>query len=144
MAGNQSPLFLVLAYLIGMLGRVERLEAENAYLRDEVQALRARLRLAGPTEEDGWVPGNLENSVVSPNQDRVSAPAARAILTRGDLRRLERENIRRALEASGWRVSGPRGAAALLGMKPTTLASRIRALGVARRPRGRVQAIPEL
>lgn len=36
----------------------------------------------------------------------------------------ERQHILQALEATGWRVSGPRGAAVLLGMKPTTSLSR--------------------
>jgi transcriptional regulator with GAF, ATPase, and Fis domain len=46
---------------------------------------------------------------------------------------LERRNLRRALEASGWRVAGDRGAAKLLGMNPSTLSSRMKALGI-RRP----------
>ncbi len=41
-----------------------------------------------------------------------------------------------ALEKSGWRVSGPSGAARLLGVKPTTLADRIKKLGL-RRPGGK-------
>jgi formate hydrogenlyase transcriptional activator len=51
-----------------------------------------------------------------------------------DLQQLERKNILRALEASGWRVAGKDGAAALLGMNPSTLNSRIRALKI-QRPR---------
>ena len=38
----------------------------------------------------------------------------------------------RALEAACWRVTGEGGAAGLLGMKPTTLSSRMKALGIAR------------
>ena len=49
------------------------------------------------------------------------------------LRDIEREVIERVLEHTAGRVSGPRGAAAILGMKPTTLDSRIRKLG-ARKP----------
>jgi DNA-binding NtrC family response regulator len=55
------------------------------------------------------------------------------ILTRGELRQREKESIASALASAGGRVSGPRGAAALLGMRPTTLYSRITALGI-RRP----------
>jgi len=54
----------------------------------------------------------------------------RRLLTMGDLKRLEREAIQAALEASGGKVFGPGGAAELLEMKPTTLASRIKALGL--------------
>jgi formate hydrogenlyase transcriptional activator len=44
----------------------------------------------------------------------------------------EREHILRALEATNWVLSGPRGAAVRLGMKRTTLQSRMRKLGVVR------------
>jgi transcriptional regulator with GAF, ATPase, and Fis domain len=53
-------------------------------------------------------------------------------LTRAAMRRQERENLARALAQTGGKVSGPGGAAELLGMKPTTLASRLKALGLAR------------
>ncbi len=46
-------------------------------------------------------------------------------------RRREKANLRAALEAAGGKVYGREGAAALLGIKPTTLASRLRALGIA-------------
>jgi transcriptional regulator with GAF, ATPase, and Fis domain len=45
----------------------------------------------------------------------------------------ERRAIVRALETTGWRISGGRGAAALLGLKPTTLHAKMKRLGV-RRP----------
>jgi len=54
------------------------------------------------------------------------------ILTVEQMRRLERENILRALEASQWRVSGKEGAAHSLGIPPSTLNSRMRALGIKR------------
>jgi formate hydrogenlyase transcriptional activator len=56
-------------------------------------------------------------------------PAARELLT---LEAAEREHILRALEATRWVLAGPRGAAAKLGMKRTTLQSRMRKLGVTR------------
>jgi transcriptional regulator with GAF, ATPase, and Fis domain len=45
----------------------------------------------------------------------------------------ERERILTALERSGWRVRGPNGAAAALGLKPTTLETKMLRLGI-RRP----------
>jgi transcriptional regulator with GAF, ATPase, and Fis domain len=45
---------------------------------------------------------------------------------------VEREHILSALEESGWRVRGPHGAAAKLGLKPTTLEARMAMLGVKR------------
>jgi formate hydrogenlyase transcriptional activator len=45
----------------------------------------------------------------------------------------ERQHILRALRQTEWRIAGPKGAAAILGMKRTTLQARMRKLGV-RRP----------
>ena len=46
----------------------------------------------------------------------------------------EREIIEKVLAHTGGRVSGPRGAARILGLKPTTLFSRMKKLGVRRAP----------
>jgi DNA-binding NtrC family response regulator len=48
------------------------------------------------------------------------------LLTEAEVRELERKNTLLALERAQWRVSGPNGAAKLLGVKPTTLADRMR------------------
>jgi transcriptional regulator with GAF, ATPase, and Fis domain len=47
---------------------------------------------------------------------------------------LQKHHIRAVLETSGWRVRGPGGAADRLGLKPTTLESRMAKLGL-RRPK---------
>jgi formate hydrogenlyase transcriptional activator len=60
-------------------------------------------------------------------------PSKPAVLTRDELKRQERESITNALKRTGGKVFGPGGAAELLGMKPTTLASRITALGLNRK-----------
>jgi formate hydrogenlyase transcriptional activator len=49
------------------------------------------------------------------------------------LEEVEREHIRAVLELTGWRVSGERGAAEHLGMKPTTLEARMKKLGITRK-----------
>ena len=61
------------------------------------------------------------------------APPASQVATRQDLKRQERENIAQALRLRKGKIFGPNGAAVLLGMKPTTLASRIKALGIKKR-----------
>ena len=52
---------------------------------------------------------------------------------------VQRRAILATLARTGGRVSGPGGAAELLGMKPTTLESRIRRLGVRKPPRLQVR-----
>ena len=44
----------------------------------------------------------------------------------------EREHILATLRATNWTISGPHGAAARLGMKRTTLQSRMKKLGISR------------
>ena len=54
------------------------------------------------------------------------------ILTSKELVTLEKENILKALRQTKWKISGANGAAELLDLPPTTLASRIKALGIER------------
>jgi len=67
----------------------------------------------------------------SPTPPPAPATSTRILSVR-ELEDLERANIVRALEASGWKVAGGQGAAALLGMNPSTLNSRMRALAITR------------
>lgn len=77
-------------------------------------------------------PGADFAAIADPTGDPGSheLPPARELRT---LAAIERDAIERALERTGGRVSGPRGAAKNLGLKPTTLESRMKKLGV-RRP----------
>jgi transcriptional regulator with GAF, ATPase, and Fis domain len=54
-------------------------------------------------------------------------------LTDAEMRRRERENLSAVLQKTGWKIKGVNGAAELLGLKPTTLLSRIEKMGL-RRP----------
>jgi len=60
-------------------------------------------------------------------------PAAAAAIPknlRATLHDIERQRILSALEQANWKVSGPNGAAVLLGVKRTTLMSRMQKLGI--------------
>jgi len=48
------------------------------------------------------------------------------------LAELEREHILQALEKVGWRIEGTKGAAAMLGLNPSTLRGRMRKDGISR------------
>jgi len=56
------------------------------------------------------------------------------ILTSEEIVRFEKENILKALKQTRWKVSGKNGAAALLEIPPTTLTSKIKALGISKIP----------
>jgi transcriptional regulator with GAF, ATPase, and Fis domain len=62
----------------------------------------------------------------------VPASGVGTVRTAAEMQALERDNLLRALEACNWKVSGSRGAARMLGMKPTTLSSRLKAMGIER------------
>jgi transcriptional regulator with GAF, ATPase, and Fis domain len=57
-------------------------------------------------------------------------PARPKFLTEVELERFERDNLVLALEAANWKISGRDSAAELLGVKPTTLLSRMTKWGL--------------
>jgi transcriptional regulator with GAF, ATPase, and Fis domain len=70
-----------------------------------------------------------EGSTLRVPMGPAGGPLAQAAPT---LAAAERQQILAALEKTGWRIRGPAGAATLLGLKPTTLESRIKKLGLER------------
>jgi PAS domain S-box-containing protein len=67
--------------------------------------------------------------------DAVSDPApsdATGFVTDAEMRELEKANMIAALQHADGRIWGPDGAAALLGIKPSTLTYRIKVLGITR------------
>ncbi len=75
------------------------------------------------------MPGN--KAFTEKNPPFVKTPPR--LLTVEDIHQLERDNLIFALKTTGWRVSGNKGAASLLGMNPSTFASRMKKFGI-RRP----------
>ncbi len=62
----------------------------------------------------------------------TSDPAQPEFLTEPEILRRERDNLRTVLRKTGWKIKGAQGAAELLGVKPTTLISRIKKMGLKR------------
>ena len=63
---------------------------------------------------------------------RLPHPASEEISTNGSLEDVERLHILGILQKTGWRVTGKGGAAEILGMKRTTLQSKMKKLGIKR------------
>jgi len=88
-------------------------------------------------------PGNVrelknvvQRAIISATGHRLAIPTPRTIMppaTRSArLSDVERDHIRTVLESTGWRVRGSSGAADRLGLKPTTLETRMAKLGLKR------------
>jgi DNA-binding NtrC family response regulator len=60
-----------------------------------------------------------------PSASPAGSVAQPKFLTEAEVERFERDNLVRALEAANWKISGRDSAAELLGVKPTTLLSRM-------------------
>ena len=71
---------------------------------------------------------------VSPETGSAAVPESRDddVLTDNEMRELQKANTVKALKRANWKVSGTGGAAELLGVKPTTLADRIRTFRIKR------------
>jgi PAS domain S-box-containing protein len=81
-----------------------------------------RLELSLPTDAP------LAIHLHDPAED--SSEREPGFLTEQEMKEQQRENLRRALEHAGWRVSGAGGAAELLGLRPSTLTDRMRGFGL--------------
>lgn len=70
--------------------------------------------------------------VAQPLTPTVTVSSKGEILTEPERRNKDRENLLAALNQTHWKIAGPNGAAELLGLKPTTLISRIKKLQLKR------------
>lgn len=69
------------------------------------------------------------------SQQKKSAEAGEAethLLTYKELKKLERANLVSVLNRTRWKISGPDGAAEFLGVRPATLTSRLKIMGIER------------
>jgi transcriptional regulator with GAF, ATPase, and Fis domain len=111
---------------------------QNYHWPGNVRELQNVIERAMILSSCGAQPLNL-NLILSAAETPVAVPAARftkqvedapAFLTQAEWEAQERANLLAALAAANWKIYGTGGAAELLGVKPTTLASRLQSLGI--------------
>ncbi|PWH82711.1 hypothetical protein DIS18_10785 [Algibacter marinivivus] len=95
----------------------------------ELQNLIERAVIVSQNGTINWQAIIPNNTDITEIQEEVSQEK---ILTSKELVALEKENILKALRQTKWKISGANGAASLLDLPPTTLASRIKALKIER------------
>jgi len=96
-----------------------------------VRELQNVIELAVITAKDGHL--NLERalpSAISKRTDSKVQNSEQLLQTFEELQENEKENIIRALNKANWRIYGEKGAAKLLGIPPTTLSSKMKALDI--------------
>lgn len=94
-------------------------ELQNVIERGVITARDGRMRLDLPVAD-------------APPSPPAELGAVNSVITDDELRELERRNLLAALEQAGGKLYGPGGAADLLGLKPTTVASRLKRFGIER------------
>lgn len=97
-------------------------ELENVIERAVITSRSGRLNVNRALPE---VPQSIDETSTFSTEEII-----KKVLNSRELQELERQNIVLALDRSDWRVSGENGAAKLLGIPPTTLSSRMKALGI--------------
>ena len=80
------------------------------------------------------LPGNASDPTSFDRMD-VNQPEPE-YLTEPEIRRRERKNLLAVLQKTGWKIKGADGAAELLGVKPSTLISRIAQMGLKKPSKG--------
>ena len=70
---------------------------------------------------------------VEPMEAALADHRQARILTAAEIEELEKKNLLFALEKCGWKISGAEGVSILMGLPPSTIASRMKTLGI-RRP----------
>ena len=98
-------------------------ELQNVIERAVITSQRGRLHFILPGDED------FGESTQVPAYDSENDDG-REVVSESEMRRRERQNIITALKMSNWKVYGPGGAAQLIGIKPTTLTSRIKKMKI--------------
>lgn len=72
----------------------------------------------------------MGDSLRSDSSSEAAGGEAPQFLPEEEFRAKEKQNLIAALSAADWRVWGPDGAAAMLGIKPSTLSYRMNAFGI--------------
>lgn len=78
------------------------------------------------------LPLKIAAPVAGPEPPEPRETATPEYLTEPEIERRIRENLCVVLQKTDWKIKGPDGAAELLGVKPTTLISRIKKMGLRR------------
>ena len=102
-------------------------ELQNVIERAAVVSIGRRFQLP-----EGWGVSLEPMSITDREAEEVRRTTSASSPREATLEELERSHILQVLQQTRWRVEGPKGAAAILGLNPSTLRSRMHKLGIRR------------
>lgn len=109
---------------------------QNYHWPGNIRELRNVIERAVIMAQGGAAEFDLPITITEPfpvkSSGEESSGTERDFLTEPEMLKRERDNILVVLEKTGWKIKGADGAAELLGIKPTTLLSRIKKMGLRR------------
>jgi transcriptional regulator with GAF, ATPase, and Fis domain len=107
-------------------------ELENVLERAVILASGTTLHIALDLLPTGINPISAERSNTANGNRQTQAASTEARSSKPSLEAVERDYILDVLKDTNWVITGPRGAAKILGMNPSTLRYRIKKLGISR------------
>lgn len=123
---------------LARLTQVNLLELQSYDWPGNVRELQNVIERAVITSRGGGLEFDLprdpkSESALLSAQNTMRSDTVGEVVPEAEMRRRERENILAALDKSGGKIYGAGGAAELLGIKPTTFASRIQKMGISKK-----------
>lgn len=119
-----------LKYMKPRLTRAAVAKLQNYDWPGNVRELRNVIERAVILARGGTLDFDLPAPASSSATPRVGIKPEQEFFTEAELQRRERENLLVILEKANWKIKGPDGAAELLGVKPTTLFSRMKKMSI--------------
>ena len=114
------------------LSKQQAVTLENHYWPGNVRELKNVLERSVILTKGNRLRLDMAMSNVARTESRIqlAEPDDSSYLTEAEFKQKERENLLAVLRSANWRVWGPDGAAAMLGVKPSTLAYRMKTFGI--------------
>jgi formate hydrogenlyase transcriptional activator len=117
------------------LTKANMMELQDYYWPGNIRELQNVIERAMITSRSGKLSFNLSNTVKIVKRKNLAINPKEwdtniSILTEEEMKLHDRQNILNALNQCDWKITGSNGAAEILGMRPTTLHSKIKKMGI--------------
>lgn len=119
--------------------QAQLIQLQHYHWPGNVRELQNIVERAVITSNSGTISLDLPNAGSTTDDSSYEQPmnvTRQEVLTDFELKLLEKENIEKALHKTEWKIYGKEGAAEMLGLKPTTLVSKIKKYNISKTNKG--------